>query len=648
MNFVDQIGTEEEVAKVGYNPLLSIPIHVEQWNTFSERLGRLLREDTTHVYIDTSFLMWMTKIGSVSRKQLTDWFKINCDGRVHVPVWSAHEYLKHHVSETIVVELAQRTKEIRRIAARTYAYFRPFMDEPLGEGREDPMALRAEARVSLNALEDLAQNISKWTKSYQKHAWEVIGFINNTTPVHTTIFEQFEEIMTLGEARFSGSVPPGHKDRWKADHKTRIDQSGYADSTHGNPYGDLVFWREMLAHAKTVAAVTLLVITNDRKNDWYFVGRKHASPDESLRLLKRDWKPMPRPHPLLVMEARLVANVKQVELLDSAYLAAILHENPGNDVRAFADVAIVPDETLGRYDASDGEGARSDAQPIVGPEVREDSAEGEYLVAESQTVRNTRNHFMLALLSSRNEIDNEAEAVLVGWSRNVGEDRKLVDIIDADTFDQFDQRRLATFARELHDRALEKMAGYGEVAADVVAILDKLPTNIAASLYLGLLASMYLTRETNTSRIPPSSFVATSLFERQSKGYAVNGIYAVAKRVRDNERAPLYVPSMGKPPVQFVLDIETDSATRDELRSITLNDVELLIPAQSAEDMRLSSLFQEDTRGQTIIRKACELYGVPFAQVERTDLFDIQYTFSATGGFKPASEVAVPKDENND
>ena len=70
-------------------------------------------------------------------------------------------------------------------------------------------------------------------------------------------------------------------------------------------------------HAKNVQAEALVVVTNDRKNDWYMGGSKEIDIDPELRSLKKDWKPVPRPHPMLAMEAKLVAEVGQVELLDS-------------------------------------------------------------------------------------------------------------------------------------------------------------------------------------------------------------------------------------------------------------------------------------------------------------------------------------------
>ena len=120
----------------------------------------------------------------------------------------------------------------------------------------------------------------------------------------------------------------------------------------------------------------------------------------------------------------------------------------------------------------------------------------------------------------------------------------------------FDHNKLARLARELHDRVLQETPGYEEAVADLVSILDRLPPNTAASLYLGLLSSMYLVRKSNASRLPPSSPVAQLLFERQSADYALNGVHAIAKRLSDNEVAPLYLPSSDVPPVTIALDTE--------------------------------------------------------------------------------------------
>src|SRR5689334_9824254 len=110
---------------------MQIPIEFESSTDFSVRVATLVVREDTHIYFDTSFLMWFTKIGRTSRHELLDWLTAKCSERIHVPVWSAHEYLHHHVAGTILGEVDRIATELTDIASRTYANLRPFLDDPL-------------------------------------------------------------------------------------------------------------------------------------------------------------------------------------------------------------------------------------------------------------------------------------------------------------------------------------------------------------------------------------------------------------------------------------------------------------------------------------------------------------------------------------
>ena len=624
-------------------PILTIPSEVEGSAAFKQRLAALIGVQSTHIYIDTSFLMWMTKIGSKSRRELIDWLQQNCTGRVHVPIWAAHEYLKHHVAGTIVTDLVEKSNEVADFVGRTYRYFRPFVDEPFGEGAEDPSTIRATTRAALNTLDRLAALSRQWNKSYQKHASEVIAFINEVTPEETSIYEHLEDITRAGTGRFVGSVPPGYQDRWKKGSKPQSKDEAPIES---NRYGDLVFWKELLVHAKLVKAAALVVVTNDRKNDWHMGRSDVIDIDPALLALKRAWKPVPRPHPMLVMEAKLVAGVDQVELVDSPYLAAFLREVAEDDVRAFADVAIIPDEPEPATESNRRAEILETRIASDTAKTTAEAAEKGYLFSDAPQVLNSRARLLRALYESRSVIDERSDTLLEEWRASVEAKRSLSETITSEILDGFDQNRLARLARELHDRVLRETPGYEEAVADLVSILDRLPPNTAASLYLGLLSSMYLVRESNASRLPPSSPVAQFLFERQSADYAFNGVCAVAKRLSDNEVAPLYLPDSDLPPVTIVLDTEPDTSATDQLRSLRVREIELLTAAQMDDSLRLSALFDSDgpTDGAAIIRKACELFAIPIAQIERKDLFEQGYVLTKTIGFKRPTDISIPKE----
>ena len=158
---------------------------------------------------------------------------------------------------------------------------------------------------------------------------------------------------------------------------------------------------------------------------------------------------------------------------------------------------------------------------------------------------------------------------------------------------------------------------------------------------------MYLLRETNASRLPPSSPVAQILFDGQSAYFALNGINAVTNRLSDNAVAPFYLPNSDLPPVKIALDTESDTATVDQLRSLKIRETELLTTAQYDHSLRLSALFGSDepTDGTAIVHKACELFAIPIAQVEREELFDQSYVLTKTIGFKRPIDISIPKDQ---
>lgn len=532
------------------------------------------------------------------------------------------------------------------VVGRTYSYFRPFIDEAHGEGAEDPATIRSATRNALNALDRLASISRQWHKSYQKHAAEVIAFINATTPDQTPIYGYFSDLPGLGAGRFVGSIPPGFQDRRKkgSEPHPKENESAPADS---NRFGDLVFWKETLDHAEGTGARAIIVLTNDRKNDWHLGRSQSVKIEPDLLAIKKDWEPVPRTHPMLVMEAKLAARVEEVELLDSPYLAALLREMAEVEVRAFADVAIVPDGTV-----PEGEGERrdkllKDRLSADAAQVAALAAEQGYIFPDAPEVIVSPASLRRALLDSRQPISDRGAMILEEWRSTVAPRRPLREALAAEALDGLDQKELVKLARELHDRVLNAEAGYAEVLADLVSLLDAIPPDTSSCIYLGLLASMYMARDTNASRIPPRSPVAQLLLARQSTPVAVGPIAALAKRIRDNDFAPVYIPASDPRPVSATLDTEPNTPELDELRSLRIAGIELLTAAQTDDALRLAALFDAAgaVDGDAIVRKACELFAIPSAQIERTEAFKGTYALSATIGFKRPVDVSVPKEQ---
>lgn len=631
---------------------LEIPVTSEDAATFKARIGTLLARPATHVYIDTSFLMWATKIGPASRGQLLDWLRAELGARAHVPTWAGHEYLRHHVSRTIVNDLVKRSQELSAMANGTFAYFRPFLDEPAIAFEEASDALRTSTRDAVNRLGRLVSAAAKWQQSYPVHAAEIIAYINETGLAVGALYDGFATITTEGAARYEGRIPPGYRD---AD-KKGDDPGGATDGEEGsaalpgaNRYGDLIFWKEVLADAADRNAEAVVVLTNDRKDDWR-MGGEGGGPDEDMLAIRKSWKPVPRIHPMLALEASTFG-IGDVSLLDSQYLAAYLRDVAADRVQSFADVAIVPDpepeagrkeqrrDAVARRSAEDAEKSAADAATRA----RDAGASG-LLMADDPLVKTGRTSMDKALLLSREPLDDRGEAILGAVRANVEQEGTFRTVLAGGATIGMDQVALARLARALHDRAEAGQAGYREALVDLLGLLDELPPATAAALVLGLLASMYLEPGKGESRIPPRSPAARLLTESSGDDRLSPAIDAIRRRLLANDRRPVVVPDPMATAVPAAFDVEPHSMEQDQLRGLRVDGVELLIAVQPVERLQLrNALAAERATGERIVELACDLFALPRDRL-KVDGAETEYLITPTIGFRTPETVSRNKE----
>jgi hypothetical protein len=131
-----------------------------------------------------------------------------------------------------------------------------------------------------------------------------MDFINAHTPSDTEVFSLLDVLGSIGGGRYEGRIPPGHQDRNKSSKQVEevIDGEKFTVKTGSNKWGDLFLWKEVLTLARAAKAKSVILLTNDVKNDWQFGGR--VGPAETdLTSQKKEWKAVPLPHPMLCLEA---------------------------------------------------------------------------------------------------------------------------------------------------------------------------------------------------------------------------------------------------------------------------------------------------------------------------------------------------------
>jgi hypothetical protein len=567
-----------------------------------------------------------------------------------VPIWSAHEYLHHHVARTIVGEVDRIATELTDIAGRTYANLRPFLDDPLPPRASNSELEQVRARDALNELQRLADTARRWKQDYKEHAAEVLSFINANVPDKTDVFKYMSGIETLSAGRFNGRLPPGFQDRGKKERaKAHVADDPNSEILGHNRWGDLIFWKEILDHAQVTGTKAIIILTNDRKNDWQLGGRGGEGIELDLLKLRPNWKPVPCAHPMLTLEARLSAGVENVVLLDPPYLGALLRTIAGDSAKAFVDVAIVPDPPQGSSETIRRRRLIEEVIKRSESDKGESASTGSLRFPDGPLMASSPSAFVRGLYYSRGPLPagEPIDSLLSDIQGAVNEGTSIADLLIKDRLEVLDNSMLTLIGRELHDRGVTGSPGYDEALTDLVSTLGELPPFTAASLYLGLIASMYLERASNQPLVPPRSPIAGLLFQRQGAVYAGPAIMTLQKRFVGIERRPLYLLNPTKPSIEVHLDIVPDTYGEVILGSLRISGEEVFTRAQADSTLRLSTYFEEglEASGLQLVTRACELFSVPLDQVQPNDDFDRIFKFDPTAGFKRLDSVYLDKEE---
>ncbi|UOQ97705.1 PIN-like domain-containing protein [Hymenobacter sp. 5317J-9] len=100
---------------------------------------------------------------------------------------------------------------------------------------------------------------------------------------------ELDQLVLDGENRFDDKIPPGFKDADKG--KNPADASFIFDGLkYQRKFGDLIIWRQIITHAKDKGVKTVLFITADNKEDWWWreQGKTIGPRQELVREIHRE------------------------------------------------------------------------------------------------------------------------------------------------------------------------------------------------------------------------------------------------------------------------------------------------------------------------------------------------------------------------
>lgn len=620
---------------------LRIPIETDTIAGYVEALRELTASPSTRLYIDTSFLVWLTALGTEARAEFTNWVRARAPGRVHVPVWAAHEYFRHHVTDLHGKKMAAVAKDLNRLADDTYKTLRPYLDASVAGDPRTPAALIAAARSSLTEIKQVAAIAGAWKKEhYEANAHEVITLINELGLDSPPLLDWMHDIQDIERARYEGRIPPGFQDR----NKGQADRNS-TDEAGSNRFGDLIFWKEILDHARNVRASGIVVISNDGKNDWVMGGRDQPDLDDDLKIVAKGLPPLPRPHPMLVYEAKAAAAVSNLMLVDREYLAIFLRRTGEPAERLFgaaievmlpsaqqqqrAKQKNVRDEALGKAKPS---GSRA---PSTGPR--------HLAVDDSANVADTSLALRLAISRSATAANARTTPLLERMLAAEGDG--LDAFLTTDELRGWDTVSALWFARSLAERSIAGNTLATTYCTDTLAVFDRLPPKTATLIYLGFLLATYL--DDGQVRTVPRAPWLQQLLALQRHPRGKGAIDAYLKHVGGREGRPVYVPNPEAPGLSVKARVDTATGSAPRLVGLQIAGVGVLVEAQDDPALRLGTRFPDRASVTLVevVRDVCSTLGIPFAQIDAPEALERQVSFGGTIGIAAEGDLRNSMEE---
>ncbi|MGN7126736.1 PIN-like domain-containing protein [Methylorubrum thiocyanatum] len=609
---------------------LSLPLDSEDTLKFTQRVDAALRSQESFVYLDTSFLMWLIKISPASRDEFFQWLDDTLPSRVAVPTWSLHELYRHNVEKRIMVDLDEQLARLNKTAEQSFSTLWTLFDEPLN-GASSAAQQREQARDTLRAVRTLTDRASNWKVGYERNAREVIEFANRRAVKGSDIFHHLSTIEMLADARFTGRVPPGFQDKRKKDVESE-DVLGADVVVGSNRWGDLVFWQEVLDHARAHRVRVVVILTKDAKNDWRMAGKLavHGDTDGSAVGVQP-------PHPMLSFEATRTASAQELVLLDQSRLADVMKRGL-KDVTGFVAAAQPPSLPPPKTEAELRSEAR-ERQKREQERVAEGAARASNLRFLDPTGLTASDGVVQrALYETR--ADAAAPPGLAEFETKVRKalgSQDVVDLLTSEAVANLGGVGLIAFGRRSIVSATDDVR-WAALTADIASALETFPRATATFLYMGLLAGTYLDGKNKLLRTP-NGHVAQKLFLMLDRDIARVPIEQIRKKSTSAAQIPLFIPS-DPLPLFAEIKIDTELDQSRALRAVWINDHNLIIDVQSDPRFRLARRFGSiPLTPELLLDHIAELYVLPRRQLGSVGTTVDGYNYDEHMGLRAPTDV---------
>ncbi len=586
-----------------------IPLHAEPAEDYLTRAATAIADVGTHIYVDTSLTMWLTAIGPASRAAFIDWTS-ELDGRIHIPAWTIQEYYRHHRSKTLTTDIDDQCTAVAKAAADFRSQVKLIADGPLLPGEPETAFLNRMDGVQ-SELRSLTTAAKAW--NYEESSAEVIRWMNAHALGTSGIFSRFGRLKEEGGARYAHDMPPGYEDRRKG----------------LNRYGDLLFWRDVVADGRRRAATRVIVLTRDRKEDWYGTA---PEPDvgPALRRLRSRWEPVPSPHPMLSFEMRTQAGCELL-LLDELYLGALLWRA---DKRRFGRLSAV---AL----AMSAEKLSREMAPPPSVQTRAAARQVDDRISANQALGLVRGALEQAPSAAQLDILEALEGDAPIAEQTIGG-------ITSDWVGVQDGASLASFSRRVFDLAAPAHPFATEVAHRLLDSVDQMDAEHASAVVGGMLAAAFYDNAAPRNR--PAGHLLQEVYAWAVDPGCERILKVLANRLRAVQSAAVVLPDG----VRVSLDVRLEAS--DAIATVPPMLGQLYLGAQAilteqtvGEEVRLRELLggREEATVREIVDAVARHYGLPLASLVTLESADDEtWAVGETTGVERFGPLNQPKRGN--
>lgn len=245
--------------------------------------------------LDANVLLNLYRYPSKARKDLTGALAKLSD-RLWLPYQAALEFQRNRL--LVIAEQKKKFVDVRNLIEETKVN----LHTQIGN-------LQLKKRHSSIDVEDFLGGFENLTKTFLENLGKLDEAQRNVSDVDemraeidsilsgkigAATFDQnmLNDIYKQGEVRYGIEMPPGYMDA-KKEKTNEPDSFQYGGLIYRRKFGDLILWKQLLAHAKAKTIKYLVLLTDDEKEDWWWSvesqGKKKMGPrPELVEEMKRE------------------------------------------------------------------------------------------------------------------------------------------------------------------------------------------------------------------------------------------------------------------------------------------------------------------------------------------------------------------------